>query len=641
MDLSLSILTGLGLRLFLHNQLLGNLSPVLLGLWEGVVVHQLSSRSSTPVDHYLAYGLRLTVDLFVSANITRLAMVVLWTALGVIVSESMTPGRTLRHAAKRERRQKKSTTLPSHIRVYHTPDPVQPHSSTPPFLPAQPPQSATPQHPAERPASPPSFFLHGGSEGFSPSPIPVQLQLIESPPTARPPSGLASFLEREAESGSPPSKPVHLATPPESAPSDGIELQNTPNRLSTIAEMPSREEITPPNPELVVEEVNVIQETRNGGTFYAPSATMTAVPIPVPNASIQYVQMRSKWHHDEDVDTAAPYSQPRTDHTLMHVPNATTRRMWESDSPTPFETRDELRTPGPSSPEWGPGVETDLDNDELQTPIADKHTVGELSPLVLDEQLKASEQGSSQQVSFGTIAARLTQATGLQAPASTEFTILQAPEVIPSALLRNDVAAEPAKESDAPDDDNVPDPDPGALSDPETLHTEGDESSILSSPAPTKLTRKAEKFREDAKNEEKERSRLDAEWRLALSESRITDALKLKGKLRESEARVLKLHQSAARRHYAARNIYAKQKPDTIDVHGLRPGEAIEKTESALRMALERGQGSLRVIVGKGLHSAGGRAILKAVVQREMERQKIPCRVDVRNTGVLILSLPP
>lgn len=55
-------------------------------------------------------------------------------------------------------------------------------------------------------------------------------------------------------------------------------------------------------------------------------------------------------------------------------------------------------------------------------------------------------------------------------------------------------------------------------------------------------------------------------------------------------------------------------------MHGLRPGEAIEKTESALRMALERGQGSLRVIVGKGLHSVNGRAILKAVVQREMER---------------------
>lgn len=554
MDLSLSILTGLSLRLFLHNQPLGNLSPVLLGLWEGVVVHQLSSRSLTPVDHYLAYGLRLTVDLFVSANVTRLVMVVLWTALGVIASESMTPRRTLRHATKRERRQKKSTSLPSHIRVYQSPltlDPVQPHSSTPPFLPAQPPQSATPQHPAERPASPPSFFLHGGSDGFSPSPIPVQLQLIESPPTARPPSGLASFLEREAESGSPPSKPVHLATPPESAPSDGIELQNTPNRLSTIAEMPSREDITPPNPELVVEDDNVIQETRNGGTFYAPSATMTAVPIPVPNASIQYVQIRSKWRHDEDDNTADPYSQPRTNHTLMHVPNATTRRIWERDGPAPFEARDELGTPGSLSPEWGPGVETDQDNDELQTPIADKLMVGELSPLVLDEQLKASEQGTSQQVSFGTIAARLTQATELQAPALTEFTILQAPEVSSSALLRNDMAAEPDKESDAPDDADVPDPDPDALSDPETLQTEGDESSILSSPAPTKLTLKAEKFREDAKNEEKERSRLEVEWRLALSESRITDALKLKGKLRESEARVLKLHQSAAKRHYA------------------------------------------------------------------------------------------
>lgn len=547
MDLSLSILTGLSLRLFIHNQPLGNLSPVLLGLWEGVVVHQLSSRSSNPVDHYLAYGLRLTVDLFVSANVARLAMVVLWTALGVIASEAMTPRSTLRHAAKRERRQKKSSTLPSHIRVYQSPDPVQPHSSTPPFLPSQPPQSATPQHPAERPASPPSFFLHGGSEGFSPSPIPVQLQLVESPPAARPPSGLASFLEREAESGSPTSKPVHLATPPESAPSDGIELQNTPNRLSTIAEI-SREEITPPNPELVVEDDNVIQETRNGGTFYAPSATMTAVPIPVPNASIQYVQIRSKWPHDEDDNTAASYSQPRTNDTLMHVPNATTRRIWERDSPSPFETRDELGSPRSLSPEWGPGVETDLDNDELQTPIADKLTVGELSPLVFDEQLKASEQGTSQQVSFGTIAARLTQSTELQVPALTEFTILQAPEVSSSALLGNDMAAEPDKRLDPPDD---PDPDPDALSDPETLQTEGDESSILSSPAPTKLTRKAEKFREDAKNEEKERSRLETEWRLALNDSRITDALKLKGKIRESEARVLKLHQSAAKRHYA------------------------------------------------------------------------------------------
>lgn len=62
------------------------------------------------------------------------------------------------------------------------------------------------------------------------------------------------------------------------------------------------------------------------------------------------------------------------------------------------------------------------------------------------------------------------------------------------------------------------------------------------------------------------------------------------------------------------------QKPDTIDVHGLRPMEALQKTEQALRDLLRNGKSSLRVIVGRGLHSKGGVPVLKNYIIAEMQR---------------------
>ena len=56
-----------------------------------------------------------------------------------------------------------------------------------------------------------------------------------------------------------------------------------------------------------------------------------------------------------------------------------------------------------------------------------------------------------------------------------------------------------------------------------------------------------------------------------------------------------------------------------LDVHGLRPQEAIEETERALRNALSSGYGTLKVITGKGLHSKNKLPVLRNALVRAMQ----------------------
>lgn len=58
----------------------------------------------------------------------------------------------------------------------------------------------------------------------------------------------------------------------------------------------------------------------------------------------------------------------------------------------------------------------------------------------------------------------------------------------------------------------------------------------------------------------------------------------------------------------------------TIDVHRLFLAEAIRKTEDALCDAIRERQPELRVIVGRGSHSKGGKAVLRPALKAEMEK---------------------
>lgn len=300
MDVILSIVAGLGLRIFLITVTASDASigALLLGIWEGVTVHQLSVRSRSPhLDHVLAYVLRLAADLIISKNLPRLFMVLLWTAFGTLISEAFSPheslGSSLRRQRERgkerakekqqekERRHRHSRSSPEVLTISSTPLPLRIRTTQQPFTPFTPLISSIP------PLTPPSFFLHEASDIDSPSPKPVLIQTpqpLDSPVRdslpARPRSGLTSILDRSPDRGL-------LPTPPESAlsaaPSDGPDVQNSsadfhdtaktlsPRRLSPIAELSSLDS----TPETVNHENNTELDP-----IFSPAEAISFVPPP-------------------------------------------------------------------------------------------------------------------------------------------------------------------------------------------------------------------------------------------------------------------------------------------------------------------------------------------------------------------------
>ncbi|WWC63749.1 uncharacterized protein I303_106354 [Kwoniella dejecticola CBS 10117] len=78
---------------------------------------------------------------------------------------------------------------------------------------------------------------------------------------------------------------------------------------------------------------------------------------------------------------------------------------------------------------------------------------------------------------------------------------------------------------------------------------------------------------------------------------------------------------------------------NTIDLHGLYVKEAIEKVEESITSSQRSGAEELRVIVGKGIHSQGGKAKIKPAVEELMAKYNLSAHVDPDNSGVLIVDL--
>lgn len=543
MDVALSIVTGLGLRLFLTG-INDALAPVLIGIWEGAFINQLSnnlSGGSPAVDHYLAYGLRLVVDVLFTGNVRRMVLIFLWTTLGMIASEVATVN--LIHDEKRERRHKHSRSLPSHVRAYETPviaipdtlSQPQPQvvANTPPFLTQQ---VNTERHldshqfPVSRPPSPPSFFLQDNTEIFSPSPKPVQLQFLpssQSSPLHRPRSGLASFLE---ESGSPLPKHVLPPSPPESAvPDASAALESEPRRLTPIQEL-SVEDLTNPSgsrsPESTPLIYHVAQPTsRYNDQFepaYAPSSSTAAIPIPNPHAS-QSRQTSSDDLNDANYTPSTPTAAP--------LPVLLSRAHYPTWVAITTSEPDELRTPG--QPDWG--LAADTDHDELQTPIALALHPTELSPLMLDEELGTEPEPQPFMIPIPIPIPEPVPVPIDEEPPPTSFTdfALLQPPVPSSALLAPPAALPPTTRSH---------PDPALFS------PASEAESIVSTGLADRLFSRAEALRKRARDEEEVRIKLKNEHEKALQEKRIKDALFLRGQIEESEELASKLHRKAERR---------------------------------------------------------------------------------------------
>ncbi|PPR01720.1 hypothetical protein CVT24_001596 [Panaeolus cyanescens] len=683
MDVALSIVAGLGLRLAFFSAGSSRFIQALLGLWEGIVIHQVSGRSSAPkLDHILAFVLRVSLDLLFSKDFLRTFMILIWTALGTVGSEAVYPHTILRAELKKQRDRERrhrhshsaltqipisSTPLPPRVRAYRHPD--QHHIGS--ELPADPPiQSSTPFVTSMPPPTPPSVFLHEESNIYSPPPKPIQIEpfpqeSIHDALPVRPPSGLAQLLENSPDTGSPLPLPIPLPTPPESSqsavPSDGVVRNDlrTP-RLSTIHERTSEENVSP-EPNEQEQNGHAVADFVHLPTIsgpYAPSAAASSAPLPVPNPGLKHTASNTtlKWLASQSAAIDESIFIPPIPSSLSPVPPipeplpVRLRHQPSWDAPTPtmnnhnndiHEQDDQHSDEEHGSDElYTPGAREKLnvlsDNEYAGDPLQSPQVPAELSPLVLN--VKSAMTSDEHIPHSGPEHGGFSE---------EEPEVPQIPHVVedeeedenfmPGSISQNLLLQPPLPPSGPLIRPPSPSPQPSPPS-PATILSNGSERSTFTTLYPSKLYSRADELRKQARAQEQTRADLENERKKADAQGRVLDALALKIKIRDLDAEAQKLHEKAARRYYAARN--ALQVSSKIDVHGLRPREAFDRAERALLEAINQKRPSLRIIVGKGNHSVNNQPTLKPTILREMTRLGFRCEVDPRNAGVLIVTIP-
>ena len=597
MDVALSIITGVGLRLVILAASGPNpanrIPTALLGVWEGGAVHQLASRSqSPPLDHALAYILRLAFDILLWRSVPTVATIGLCTAIGVLASESLYPyaeSAMLETKVKdriRERRHRHprvvhdvpalSVPYPPRVRAYQNPPDTPSSTLASGESSEQQPQLSTPQFPQIPPRTPPSFFLHENSE-LSPAPKPIQVQTLESsspfisevlPP--RPASALAAVLEKSPPPPSPLIQGLNLPTPPETAersdPSDQTNEDYQENvqasrRLSTIHEA-SGDEGTPPD--------TSSQATDMEDTNEPPHSA----PLPVPNRSLAEGTI-SRWLTSQANSSDPIFNAPFLDALPVPVPvrHRSAEPLWDIATPTAdrgfrqgpdgvFEVQvghepdDYYAMEEAGVPMLTPGtkknMETDAEpeGDPLPTPLRTRRqptqpaadaASGLLSPLALDvnsglnsdEELAARTRLRSNGEAILMVPPKTLPTTDEDAPATGTLSqnLLLQPPLPSSGLLISKAPSPPSS--------------------PETVTSDISNASALSTLVPSKLYVRGDEIRKEAWALEQNRSRIDAERIKAEHERRVADALRLKVQLREVEKEISKLHEKAARRYYA------------------------------------------------------------------------------------------
>ncbi len=617
MDVALSIVAGFGLRLFLTSATdAGPSSPLttaLLGLWEGVVVHQVSARSNSPrLDHLLAYGLRLAIDLLISKEIPRMITVFVFSGLAAFISESVVPHTSLRFAIKKEQERGKerrhrpsrseslaapiiSTTLPPRIRAYRPPEQENMlATSTPAQLSTQKLHAPISHFP---PLTPPSFFLqeHEDSCIYSPEQKPVQVSTVEkaepSPLPVRPRSGIASILETSPEPGLVVSIPGALLTPPESAqsaiPSDGPVDNETKNdsqnlgferELYTIPELSSPEDDSPPRPSAQPTRPSQdVPETAihlDSLPAYMSSSNVNA-PLPVPNADMRQSNGLSRWLASQSthasIDTfltnhfspniSPPGPDPLPVQVRIHNQDSSPKKptLYKSNGQSGDDNEEHMDADGSVVPE-------DNESDPLRTPAAPNALRLEDENEFDSDPLQTPQQQTGMLSPLG-----LDVRSGLDSqPESGDSTpgrevprsaATQDQFPIPGSLSQNVLLQAPLPSSGPLFGRTIPPPleSPPPPS-PSTINSGASDISILSTRIPSKLYSKADELRQKAREEEKTRAQIESERQRAEAEGRTLDALSLKIKVRDLDLGAQKLHEKAARRYYAGSFFFL---PDT------------------------------------------------------------------------------
>ncbi|KAH9176606.1 hypothetical protein EDB89DRAFT_1938924 [Lactarius sanguifluus] len=85
--------------------------------------------------------------------------------------------------------------------------------------------------------------------------------------------------------------------------------------------------------------------------------------------------------------------------------------------------------------------------------------------------------------------------------------------------------------------------------------------------------------------------------------------------------------------------IFRGDRPGEVDLHGLYVKEAIAYTDQSISEAQARGDKEVRLIVGKGIHSANHAAKLKPAIEELILKHHLAAALDPDNSGVLVVQL--
>ncbi|KAI0785586.1 DUF1771-domain-containing protein [Abortiporus biennis] len=144
-------------------------------------------------------------------------------------------------------------------------------------------------------------------------------------------------------------------------------------------------------------------------------------------------------------------------------------------------------------------------------------------------------------------------------------------------------------------------------------------------------------LRAKANEEGDEMSRCFEEAHQAYSSGDGAKAKELSNEGKRHQAEMERLNRKASEWIYIENN--KDSNPGEIDLHGLYVKEALSFTERAIEDARRRGDSEVHLIVGKGLHSNGGRAKIRPAIEELMQKERLIAEIDPNNAGVLIVSL--
>ncbi|KAI0779419.1 hypothetical protein C8Q74DRAFT_1258812 [Fomes fomentarius] len=661
MDNLFAIGVGLGLRALIdvvtkHNH---RVNGSLVGLWEGAVLRHFISKYPSSLDPYVAYGFRLLVDLLWTSSYVRLLIVVLWTFMGILLSDvglDLYADRRIRRLMRSVRHTviypllhqlSRSTTLsaaiPSRVQFFQTSRSAGSARTTiSTTSTARSPPTVRSQNPPLTPTD-----ASGPTRSGAATPGPSRRPALRVP-------GQFSDRYSETDTDAPPmSREPSVTSPGEGSITSRSSSERTPS-------------VTFSDP--------LVSQTRPTLPFSRRYQTGTPIgytsppPVVLPLRSILSPPMVPRPH-----PATPPPERPRTPSELEYVTITAIPDNIQQLNPVRAVLSDDERSIGSSlrgkSDRSGlttPTSDTSRPNINVYSPEPVKSgltTPRTLPPVrVLDEAARTASvvTGDFSDATPIPIPIRLYD-RGAEDDAEQVKASLLHPELLPdiNTPQPSPGLVQPAQYLPSPVDEKAPIrmPEPQLHSDvgasrlstseppPAYEHTPGEHDddtpggSVISNLGDRqRLLQRAESLRSIADQSEKRRTQLRKELEAARRNREWWNAFRLKHEMDMAEKETREMHAKAARRFYRAHNL--RPEPQTIDVHRLKVVEALEKVDQALYDAIVTNTPELRIITGRGNHSKNGIPALKLAIIGAMQDDHIDVTTDANNPGVLIIHPP-